>query len=77
MSAEELKKNVEELTKKYEEAMEQLQALKESAPVSSSQPATHSTVGQKQIVVFPRDIKKKKVYRKEDIRRLAGRRLYR
>lgn len=58
MSAEELKKNLEELTKKYEEAMEQLKALKESAPVSSSlSPATSSTVGQKQIVVFPRDKK--------------------
>ena len=58
MSAEELKKNLEELTKKYEEAMEQLKALKESAPVSSSsQPATPSTIGQKQIVVFPRDKK--------------------
>ena len=55
MSAKKLKKNLEELTKKYEEAMNQLKALKESAPVSSSQPVTSSTVGQKQIVVFPRD----------------------
>ena len=60
MSQEELKKNLEELAKKYEEAMEQLKALKESAPVSSSSPVTSSTVGQKQIVVFPRDKKIKK-----------------
>ena len=57
MSAEELKKNLEELTKKYEEAMEQLKALKEPPPVSSSSPVTPSTVEQKQIVVFPRDKK--------------------
>ena len=57
MSAEELIKDLEELTKKYEEAMEQLKALKESPPVSSSSSATSNAVGQKQIVAFPRDKK--------------------
>lgn len=37
MSAEQLKKDLEELTKKYKEAMNQLQALKESATASFSQ----------------------------------------
>ena len=50
-------KDLEELTKKYEEAMEQLKALKESPPVSSSSSATSNAVGQKQNVVFPRDKK--------------------
>ncbi|XP_068701259.1 uncharacterized protein [Montipora foliosa] len=57
MSAEELMKDLEELTKKYEEAMEQLKAMKESPPASSTSSATSSAVGQKQIVVFPRDKK--------------------
>ena len=61
MSAEELAKQVEDLTKKYADAMNKLQALKESASpttVSSSQPATSSSNSQKkQIVVFPRDKK--------------------
>ena len=50
MSAEELAKQVEDLTKKYADAMNELQALKESAsptPVSSSQPATSSSDSQK------------------------------
>ena len=54
MSAEELMKDLEELTKKYEEAIEQLKALKESSPVSSLSLATSNAVGKKQIVVFPR-----------------------
>ena len=58
MSTEELSARVEELTKMYNDAMNELKALKESAnpsQVSSSQPATASGANQKQIVVFPRD----------------------
>ena len=60
MSTEELSARVEELTKMYNDAMNELKALKESAnpsQVSSSQPATASGANQKQIVVFPRDKK--------------------
>ena len=55
-----LSTKVEELTKMYKEAMEELKALKDSANptlVSSSEPATGSGAKQKQIVVFPRDKK--------------------
>ena len=55
---EELSTKVEELTKMYKEAMEELKALKDSAIptlVSSSEPATGSGAKQKQIVVFPWD----------------------
>jgi len=57
---EELSTKVEELTKMYEEAMNELKTLRESASpnlVSSSAPATGGGAKQKQIVVFPRDKK--------------------
>ena len=60
MSAEELAAQVKELTKKYEDAMNKLEALKTSASpilMSSPQPTTSNGNSQKQIVVFPRDKK--------------------
>lgn len=58
MTTKELSTKVDELTKMYKEAMEELKALKDSTNptlVSSSEPAAGS--GAKQIVVFPRDKK--------------------
>ncbi|XP_078367332.1 uncharacterized protein LOC144651271 [Oculina patagonica] len=60
MTTEELSTKVDELTKMYKEAMEELKALKESTnstQVSSSEPAKEIGTKQKQIVVFPRDKK--------------------
>jgi len=68
---EELSTKVEELTKMYKEAMEELKALRDSANptlVSSSEPATGSGAKQKQIVVFPRDKKIKKFHWEKDRR---------
>ena len=68
MSTGELTARVKELTKMYENAINELKALKKSVnppPVSSSQSATRRSTRQKQVIVFPRNKKIKKLQREE------------
>lgn len=64
MSTEELTARVKELAKMYENAINELKALKESVNpplVSYSQSVTRRSTRQKQAIVFPRNEKIKKI----------------